>query len=76
MATKIEINDDTQSVFIQFNDGTTLEWKPWDSGGQYGYLRNEETEHYEDGSTVTRIGAHELTYDPNLVRPLERQNGS
>jgi hypothetical protein len=69
MTAKVEINDETQSVFIQFSDGTTLEWKSWDRAGPFGYLQDKETEYYEDGCTVTRLGAHELTYDPNLVGP-------
>lgn len=73
MATKVEIYETTQSVFIQFDDGTTLEWKPWDRRGPYSYLQDEETEYYEDGVTVTRLGARELTYDPNLVRPVKRR---
>jgi hypothetical protein len=74
MATKIEINDDTQSVFVQFNDGTTLDWGPWDRRGPNKYLKDGETEYYEDGCTVTRLNARELTYDPNLARPKVKAN--
>lgn len=69
MAIKVEINDETQSVFVQFNNGTTLDWVPWDRRGPNKYLKDGETEHYEDGCTITRLGARELTYDPNLIRP-------
>lgn len=69
MAIKVEIYDDTQSIFVQFNDGTTLDWGPWDRQGPNRHLKDGDTDHYDDGCTVTRVGARELTYDPNLVRP-------